>query len=861
MRPSDPAPNPGWFRRLAVLPPPQQPPVGGWRERGVTWLVGAAVGGWILAFKLRAYFGLGTTSDMYIVSQLATSWLDGRYLQDNYFGNQLATHTFLSAPMLGLLVKPFGPPGLFGVLAVSAAAGLVGLERLLRALGVSRWPALGFALLCTIMPLTMRTYQDVVYGFHIELVVPALAAWLGYFLVVRHWRGSLLTGLALLSVKEDAVLVALPLAGMVLVEDLVRHNGRGFRQRWTAAMNRPALAVAMASIVAVPVLLLILKSQQVAGTPSNLGRLHPVGGEAITSNAALIGYFLRNLGTWLQSAVVWRWLDLALVGTFGLIVLRPHLLGFGVATTLTSWLMQDELLWEPRFVQALSFFQMAACLAFASAWSLAASGRAAVRWVAGAALVIGIVAGVRGQWQAVPAVAGIYRLTPTLPVDRATRGRADRLYEIYSREHRPGEATIASDWLFRYADVDDLYWYSKLRSRPVPEWILWDRDDKPLNVLRNVLRTEGGTDLLDYRLVAQDGRFLLYRRKAAAELAAAQSAAGPRIGGEDHGMIRLKVKLPEGRGGLVEPLLSVGSAGRGDLFFIRYLTDRQLVLGLESIGTKVEISPPIDFEPEREYEVALFTGLLLPPAGQEPVADRSAEWRLYYQGLIGANWNGREVMRTLVPSRAVPADVVIGRNTVQAGSVAAARFTGEVLTAGRGGYPGGEGAPVPGAEFGAVRFTLQLPRHAAAVPEPLIVAGAPGDATLAYIRILPGNQVTLGAEFWGFAAQESSPQAVEAGKPVEVVFELPLLYPAPGDVRWDGIPSEVQKHCRSTVRILLNGKVVLEEPVQAPVPRIVAPNFGRNPLGGSWVSIAFTGEILQVARLPLGEPAAGDAQP
>ena len=53
------------------------------------------------------------------------------------------------------------------------------------------------------MPLSLHTYLDQDYGFHLELLVPALALWLAYFLVRRHWGGALALAGTLLLVKED----------------------------------------------------------------------------------------------------------------------------------------------------------------------------------------------------------------------------------------------------------------------------------------------------------------------------------------------------------------------------------------------------------------------------------------------------------------------------------------------------------------------------------------------------------------------------------------------------------------------------------------------------------------------------------
>ena len=75
---------------------------------------------WVFAIKLRTFYNLGYSSDLFISVQLARSWLEGRgFLNDNCFGKTLATHTYFLLVPLGLIAKPFGAPSLLLALAVS----------------------------------------------------------------------------------------------------------------------------------------------------------------------------------------------------------------------------------------------------------------------------------------------------------------------------------------------------------------------------------------------------------------------------------------------------------------------------------------------------------------------------------------------------------------------------------------------------------------------------------------------------------------------------------------------------------------------------------------------------------------------
>src|SRR6266403_5695534 len=63
---------------------------------------------WVFALKLKTFYDLGYTSDLFVSVQLARSWLEGRgLLHDNCFGNHLAIHTYFLLLPLGLIAKPF----------------------------------------------------------------------------------------------------------------------------------------------------------------------------------------------------------------------------------------------------------------------------------------------------------------------------------------------------------------------------------------------------------------------------------------------------------------------------------------------------------------------------------------------------------------------------------------------------------------------------------------------------------------------------------------------------------------------------------------------------------------------------------
>ena len=175
----------------------------------VALLLGVMTTLWVFALKLKTFYDLGYSGDLFVSVQAARSWLEGRgLLQDNCFGNVLAIHGYFLLLPLGLVAKPFGAPGLLFVLAASAGTAYFWATRILRLLGVDGRIAIIAAGVLLISPLSVAFYQEAGHGFHVETLVPALCLMLFYFLLRQRTITSIVTALAIFSVKEDAPIAA-----------------------------------------------------------------------------------------------------------------------------------------------------------------------------------------------------------------------------------------------------------------------------------------------------------------------------------------------------------------------------------------------------------------------------------------------------------------------------------------------------------------------------------------------------------------------------------------------------------------------------------------------------------------------------
>lgn len=479
---------------------------------------------WVFALKLKTFYDLGYSGDLFISVQAARSWLDGKgILQDNCFGNILAIHTYFMLVPLGLIAKPLGAPGLLFVLAASVGATYFFAIRILRLLGVAGPIALiaaGAMLLC---PLSIFFYQEAGWGFQVELLAPALCLALFYFLLQQRMLLSIATTLAVISVKEDAPIAAAMVAMVAGVETWMASPGKCVRDRF----NWPAAIALLLSVSAIPFLLAISWSQSpiaYAGHPvdrlsgHSIDRLGVVAPGSLSGPGALFTFVASNIGDWLGSGTVRQWLWIMIVGSFGTILLRPYYLALGLPTTVIAWLMdRNDLLVARRFFTAQALLWCITLVGFASIvrFVLCCGKRMRSTIVATAIGTAALAA--FAQLLLVPWFArGAYLLRSTSLYSSSERQQADAVFARYLREGKPGEPVIASAMLFRYAHNRNLFWLDRLYGRPAPIWILGDSADPyaPFRISAEKISAESGIRLNDYVLIDRRGRFTLLRKRS-----------------------------------------------------------------------------------------------------------------------------------------------------------------------------------------------------------------------------------------------------------------------------------------------------------------------------------------------------------
>jgi hypothetical protein len=150
-----------------------------------------------------------------------------------------------------------------------------------------------------------------------------------------------------------------------------------------------------------------------------------------------------------------------------------------------------------------------------------------------------------------------------------------------------------------------------------------------------------------------------------------------RIGGDRYGAVTLRVRLPLGRLSYLEPLLSMGPRGDGDLFFIRYYSDSSVALGFFSTGEMVYEADRLDVAPGSVHEVRLFCGDLI-PGGRGAAGDELRKRVLIW-------FDGRVVLDRVARAKDFPPEEVYAGVSAIVESYTAEDFSGEILSAVRSG--------------------------------------------------------------------------------------------------------------------------------------------------------------------------------
>jgi hypothetical protein len=150
------------------------------------------------------------------------------------------------------------------------------------------------------------------------------------------------------------------------------------------------------------------------------------------------------------------------------------------------------------------------------------------------------------------------------------------------------------------------------------------------------------------------------------------------------------------------------------------------------------------------------------------------------------------------------------------------------------GHGGTTGSPAAAVGMpGRIRIRFRLPEAGLPGGHPFLSAGRTGAADSIYLRQVGRGRYLLGIDHWGVGSTETAPLAISGGVPHTLFIEMGSL------LSGERVP-------RTSVRLLLDGKVVMDAhiPLYPAKPGEVV--VGGNPLGMSTSGSKFGGEIISV---------------
>lgn len=308
-----------------------------------------------------------------------------------------------------------------------------------------------------------------------------------------------------------------------------------------------------------------------------------------------------------------------------------------------------------------------------------------------------------------------------------------------------------------------------------------------------------------------------------------------RLVGAEFGPVEMTVRFPRGAVGQIEPLVVTGHAFLSDFLFVHYTGEDSLRFGLEHTSRGNVVGRAVTVDLAKDHVVRVEMGSLYPPAahpyydGMEPIERRAR------QRLVRVWLDGDVVLeRNVECYDAAGFSPDIGHSGPRVGF--GRSFSGQIRGWRR--VPAAV-TPASAVRTGAVRVRLQWPRFTGPRSEPLVCSGEAGRGNVVYVSYVDATHVRFGMDYWGYGAVVSELVEVDPAA-VQVV-----------DVDYGALHAGTDTPADRVV-VRLDGRTVLDAPMGSHRCEPDTIVVGENPIGASTAVARFSGDVLQVERLPVG---------
>ncbi|MSU47382.1 MAG: hypothetical protein EXS42_09755 [Lacunisphaera sp.] len=308
--------------------------------------------------------------------------------------------------------------------------------------------------------------------------------------------------------------------------------------------------------------------------------------------------------------------------------------------------------------------------------------------------------------------------------------------------------------------------------------------------------------------------------------------------GIKYGPVELQVALPADKIGAYEPLLTTGTTESGDLVFIFYEGSGQIRIGLVGTGTPGPLSESITVDYTQPHRFEFHLGSLYPQVSHPAMAGYGETQVASLKRRLVVRLDGQSVLEAPVYFHPASPDSLKTGEAPFLRDYSAPKFSGRILAERRLPFPTPFTSKVA-PDYGAVKLDLRFPTGQNGRTEPLIATGIPQAGDMLSVAYQDDRAVRFIFDHWGHRGVTTDWLSVDFTVPhvLEVCFGSLL-------------PTESQ-NLRERLRIILDGKTVLDlvQPAYESSPYDVV--IGRNMIGSSTAGYAFTGVITEAIRLPV----------
>lgn len=328
-----------------------------------------------------------------------------------------------------------------------------------------------------------------------------------------------------------------------------------------------------------------------------------------------------------------------------------------------------------------------------------------------------------------------------------------------------------------------------------------------------------------------------------------------RLRGASYGPVQIELEFPRDRIGQYEPILATGAAEPGNLIYVFYVSSDEVQFGLVGAGIAGLSSKPVKINFSDRHRLEISLGSLYPQVGHPLLRRLSAPQVSFLKRRIRIVLDDQLVLDAPAhfhPSS--PNHIRIGETSFLQG-YSNARFTGRILATRRPGITTPATIPAPDPVYGPVRMKVRFPANKRKGAEPLLATGLQQAGDVVYVEYASEQRIRLGLDHWGHAGLRTEWLTVDPAVDHTLEIRMGSLYPPAHHVLWSALTPEEMTRLKRRVQMSLDERIVLEANYDAYESAPYDVTVGRNIIGASSCSSVFTGELREIVRLPLPDPA------